>query len=133
LHEALIRVGTELGLAFQIQDDIFDVVGTAAEIGKPVLSDIRQGQQTFLTRHVALEGADAERQLLEKVMSGLASDIEVESLKEVILRGGALEAAKARAAGHVAAARVCLAAAEIEIEVKNDMAALIALMAERTS
>ena len=45
--EALRRYGRALGLAFQIVDDILDLVGDEAELGKPVGSDLRQGVVTL--------------------------------------------------------------------------------------
>jgi geranylgeranyl diphosphate synthase, type II len=48
----------ELGLLFQIVDDILDVTGTDAELGKPSGSDERLGKLTFVSRH-GLAGARA--------------------------------------------------------------------------
>lgn len=45
--EALRRYGYQLGLAFQVVDDILDVVGDERSLGKPVGSDIRQGTVTL--------------------------------------------------------------------------------------
>lgn len=45
--EALSRYGYALGLAFQVVDDILDVVGDEGSLGKPVGSDIRQGTVTL--------------------------------------------------------------------------------------
>lgn len=45
--EALAGYGYNLGLAFQIVDDILDFIGTEAELGKPVGSDLRQGTVTL--------------------------------------------------------------------------------------
>jgi geranylgeranyl pyrophosphate synthase len=44
---ALRRYGRALGIAFQIKDDILDLVGDAAALGKPVGSDLRQGVVTL--------------------------------------------------------------------------------------
>lgn len=45
--EALERFGINIGLAFQIQDDILDITGDQAKLGKPVGSDERQGKVTY--------------------------------------------------------------------------------------
>ncbi|WP_432432737.1 polyprenyl synthetase family protein [Cohnella rhizoplanae] len=45
--DALGRYGTNVGLAFQIQDDILDITGDQDILGKPVGSDERQGKVTY--------------------------------------------------------------------------------------
>lgn len=47
--EQLEMVGKEIGLAFQIQDDILDKIGDEKEIGKPVASDEKNGKNTYVT------------------------------------------------------------------------------------
>lgn len=49
----------DIGVAFQIQDDILDVVGDSAELGKPVGSDEASGKQTYVTLH-GIEASRAE-------------------------------------------------------------------------
>ena len=46
-EEVLRRYGTELGLAFQIVDDVLDYLGDAAEVGKPLGADLREGHATL--------------------------------------------------------------------------------------
>jgi geranylgeranyl diphosphate synthase type II len=45
--EAFGLFGRNIGLAFQIQDDILDLTGTEAKLGKPVKSDERQEKVTY--------------------------------------------------------------------------------------
>ena len=45
--KAITRYGEMVGLAFQIADDILDIVGTQEEIGKAVGSDMKKGKKTF--------------------------------------------------------------------------------------
>ena len=68
-REALRRYGAALGLAFQIQDDILDVVGDEAALGKPVGSDARSGKTTFVT----LKGVDGCRALVAR-LTGQAAE-----------------------------------------------------------
>jgi len=44
---ALTRYGVDVGLAFQIADDILDITGTQEEIGKDVGSDVARGKKTY--------------------------------------------------------------------------------------
>ena len=73
-QDAICQIASNIGLAFQIQDDILDVTGTLEEIGKPVGSDEKNEKTTYVT----LEGlkkaqSDVERLTEESVelMQGL--------------------------------------------------------------
>jgi geranylgeranyl diphosphate synthase type II len=69
--EAAEKFATALGLAFQIQDDILDVEGDEAELGKPVGSDADNEKYTFTTL-LGLEGARQEvRRLTEEAQKAL--------------------------------------------------------------
>ena len=81
-REALCRYADCLGLAFQIQDDILDVVGDEATLGKPIGSDARSDKTTF----VALKGlADCRilvAELTDRAVEALAPfGSEAESLR----------------------------------------------------
>lgn len=52
-----------IGLAFQIQDDILDVVGDTETLGKPVGSDAKSEKTTFVT----LKGLETCRELVQKL------------------------------------------------------------------
>lgn len=47
--ENIRQFALEVGLAFQLKDDILDVESTAEELGKPIGSDVAQGKTTFVT------------------------------------------------------------------------------------
>lgn len=56
--EKMEEVGTLIGIAFQIQDDILDVIGEEEIIGKPVHSDEKNEKSTY----VAIHGLEQARQ-----------------------------------------------------------------------
>ncbi len=56
--ESLQRIASNIGIAFQIEDDILDVVSTTEELGKPVGSDERNNKSTYVT----LKGLDAAKE-----------------------------------------------------------------------
>jgi geranylgeranyl pyrophosphate synthase len=57
-HDALREYGAAIGLAFQIQDDILDVTGTTASIGKVAGADAAHAKPTY-TSLMGLDGARA--------------------------------------------------------------------------
>ena len=71
-RQALDAYASYMGLTFQITDDILDVVGDEALLGKPVGSDARNDKATYVTifsldeaRRMACEAADKAVQALE--------------------------------------------------------------------
>lgn len=62
--EALTKYALAFGLAFQITDDILDVVGDEATIGKPVGSDERNNKSTYVT----LTSLEEARRLAQKAV-----------------------------------------------------------------
>ncbi|HZK55022.1 MAG TPA: farnesyl diphosphate synthase [Desulfosporosinus sp.] len=68
--QALTDYAQALGLAFQIKDDILDVVGNSEILGKPAGSDLRQGKATYVSL-LGLEGS--EHQLHDQILKAQAS------------------------------------------------------------
>ena len=58
LRAAAREYGYQLGLAFQIRDDMLDVIGSAEEFGKPIGSDREEGKRTYVDL-LGLEACDA--------------------------------------------------------------------------
>ena len=69
------EIGSSVGTAFQIQDDILDIEGSEEELGKPIGSDIKNGKSTY----VSLYGLEESRKKV-KELSGGAMQL-LESLK----------------------------------------------------
>ena len=57
--DRIYTFATELGMAFQIRDDILDSYGTQDSLGKKIGGDITEGKKTFLTT-AAMEIADED-------------------------------------------------------------------------
>jgi farnesyl diphosphate synthase len=60
---ALVGYGRDIGLAFQIADDLLDVESTTEQLGKPAGADAQNDKATFV-RHLGVEGARAKARAL---------------------------------------------------------------------
>lgn len=92
--EAYALFGRNLGLAFQIADDLLDVTQDEKVLGKPAFNDYLEGKTTlpFLYLHRRLEGA--EREKLESLFRKELTAEEKRWLKKKLASTGALEAVK---------------------------------------
>ena len=68
----LEQAAGQVGLAFQIQDDILDLTGTTEELGKPVGSDEKNKKVTY----VSMYGIDAAKKQVEKLSQEAAAGMD---------------------------------------------------------
>jgi len=124
-REALREYGFNLGLAFQIVDDVLDYTADASALGKPLGGDLREGKIT-LPVILLLQGQDPEvRALVGSVVTeGSVSPDDWNRIKELLASQGAIDAAFERAVGYGEQAKALLEGA-FEPSVERD--GLIAL------
>lgn len=84
--EKVFRIASNVGMAFQIQDDILDETATFEELGKPVHSDEKNEKVTYVTIH----GIDESKKVVERLSKEACSLLETIDgdctfLKELIL------------------------------------------------
>lgn len=66
------KVGSNIGLAFQIEDDILDIIGTEEELGKPVNSDERNGKTTYVSLKGLEQSKEDVKQLTKEAIEQLS-------------------------------------------------------------
>lgn len=103
---ALGAFGTNLGLAFQMTDDILDLVGDEAEFGKAVGRDLEEGMATLPMIYAAAESGGQDGELARRIVAPGKSRGEVVELLRIIRASSGPDRARARAiAFHDAALR----------------------------
>ncbi|MGI4827324.1 MAG: polyprenyl synthetase family protein [Janthinobacterium lividum] len=68
-EDALGEYGRNLGLAFQIVDDVLDLTATGDVLGKPAASDLREGKATLAVIHALERGTGADREAIRTVLA----------------------------------------------------------------
>lgn len=73
--DLLYQFGENLGLAFQLQDDLLDVYGDSATFGKKIGGDILEGKKTFMLINALRLAQPAQRAALERWLSTPVTDV----------------------------------------------------------
>jgi octaprenyl-diphosphate synthase len=81
-EEQMGEYGRNLGIAFQIVDDVLDLTATEQVLGKPVASDLREGKATLAVVHALENGTTHEQDAIRRVLEDLS--FERTSHKEVL-------------------------------------------------
>ena len=104
---ALGAYGTNLGLAFQITDDVLDVAGDEADFGKTVGRDLAEGMPTLPMIYAVEELED--RKLGARIVAPGKDEREMRELLAVIRESGGVERARSKALSFHDAAVAALA------------------------
>ncbi len=130
------QFGTDLGVAFQLRDDVLGVFGDPAVTGKPSGDDLRSGKRTVMLAE-ALELAEKSdplaANLLRTSIGARLTDAQVGELRGVIESVGALAAAEQRIAGLTQRALATLEAAPITAAAKAGLAELARMATNRSA
>ncbi len=108
--EQMGEYGRNLGLAFQIVDDVLDLTAAEDVLGKPVASDLREGKATLAVIHALERGTGADREAIRTVLADRSfSRISHAQILEILQRHGSLDYAMDTACAYAEAARMSIA------------------------
>src|SRR6266571_3245832 len=107
--EALAEYGMNLGMAFQIIDDLLDFTASESVLGKPVASDLKEGKLTLPLIYLLEKNDPAERAMIQTVLE--ERDFRTVSREEIIdllRRGHTLERTRDVAVAYARRAQTAL-------------------------
>jgi octaprenyl-diphosphate synthase len=104
--QVLARYGRALGICFQLVDDLLDFTAREAELGKPVLSDLKEGKLT-LPLILLLPRVDADRRrLVETVLEDRSfGRVSSQEILDLVRAEGTIEEVGELAQGYAAQAK----------------------------
>jgi octaprenyl-diphosphate synthase len=110
VEEVLGDYGRNLGLAFQIVDDVLDLTASEGILGKPAASDLREGKATLAVIHSLQTGTAEERAEIVAVIEDKSFErISHPRILTILHRNGSLDYAMRAAYAHADAAKKHLA------------------------
>jgi octaprenyl-diphosphate synthase len=103
--EALKTYGANLGMAFQVQDDLLDYLGDPSKTGKTIGNDFCEGKMTLPLIHALKTAGKAERDFLLALLKGEKSEREakLEEAKGIISKNNGFEYSRQKAEKLIAA------------------------------
>jgi octaprenyl-diphosphate synthase len=109
-RRAMERYGRSLGTCFQLVDDLLDFTASEEELGKPVLSDLKEGKLTLPLILLLPRVSPGERRLVQQVLEERAfGRVAPEQVLEMVSREGTVEEVEAMAHDFAEEAREALA------------------------
>jgi octaprenyl-diphosphate synthase len=108
-EEALADYGRYAGLAFQLVDDLLDFTASAQQLGKPVLSDLKEGKVTLPLIYAMENGHREARELVARVLAEKEfHSVSPETIVSLVHDSGALDRARCLAQDYAQRAKSCL-------------------------
>jgi octaprenyl-diphosphate synthase len=105
-EEALARYGLNLGVCFQMVDDILDFTADEKVLGKPVANDLREGKVTLPAVFLLRQAGDTARQAVANVLADRGFErVSPEEIARLAHEHGAIAEARALAEHYAEAAR----------------------------
>jgi octaprenyl-diphosphate synthase len=106
---ALREYGFNLGIAFQLVDDLLDYTADAAALGKPIGGDLREGKVTLPVIHLLRRGGEASDHLIREVVrERTVSTDQWRDIVRLLHEHRSLDFAYERALEYAARAKDCL-------------------------
>lgn len=108
-EELLAEYGRYAGLAFQLVDDLLDFTASSEQLGKPVLSDLKEGKVTLPLIYAMENGHRKARELVARVLEEKEfNSVKPETIVSLVRDSGALDRARTLAHDYARRAKACL-------------------------
>ena len=129
--QTLTAYGETIGVAFQLSDDLLDIVSSSAESGKTPGTDLREGVPTLPVLHALASADPAEERLRQLVSKPLTDEDAVAEALYLLRRAPAMERARATLVSYASQARSLLTSLP-DLPARDSLAALADYVVERT-
>ncbi|MEM8915407.1 MAG: polyprenyl synthetase family protein, partial [Pseudomonadota bacterium] len=130
--DALRRYGHNLGIAFQLVDDVLDYSAAQAQLGKSIGDDFREGKVTLPVVLAYAQGSERERAFWQRTLEEQkVEDGDLDEAQDILTRHAALDQAIARARDYGDRARQALNDGAPASPMRETMSELVDFCVER--
>ena len=126
-----IAFGSALGMGFQLEDDLLDLLSNETAMGKAPGADLTQRQHTLLTAQLRQHGTKEQSAVLESVWGKALSPEQLNTARALFHDSGATDAVRSRAAEAFGEARGLLRGAPLPAEAAQALERLLQFFEHR--
>lgn len=126
----LETLGTNLGMGFQMKDDLLDIIGNQDKIQKTPLLDIAQHQHTFFTNYVQQHADQNQKKIFDDVFGGRIEGNE-NKIRSLFADVGATDAGEKIIYQYFETSKKLITASDLDSEYKEIFMNLILLLQQR--
>lgn len=123
--------GENIGIAFQLQDDLLDTFGTTAKVGKRIGGDILCNKKTFLYLNAFEKANASQKETLEKLKTETDESIKIEETKTIFNELNIAEITQAKIDEYFKLGIENLNAIQVEDSKKNVLRSLVDFLYQR--
>lgn len=123
--------GRALGLAFQIQDDLFDLTSSTAVFGKKIFTDLKDCQHTYFTQYILDHGSEQEKEQLCALWGKELTEADRDQVMGLFTKSGALNFGMSQMAEFFQQAETLLLAQPDDVHYKEPFQRLVAYIRNR--
>ena len=133
LVDALRTYGTDVGIAFQLRDDLLGVFGDPVVTGKPSGDDLREGKRTVLIAEALRRADQASADLIRTGLGTDLDDAAVDQLRTVLTDLGAVDEVERRIAELTETGLAAIATSSATLEAKQLLHAMASAATRRAA
>lgn len=128
-----VKLGTYLGIAFQIQDDLLDVKYNVSQTKKSSFNDVYQNQHTLLSNFILQNGTKEQKAVLGKLFGKKLNDNDKKILKTIFQESGAIDFGEKETVKNLNHAKEIIKKIKVEDKYKSLFLNLIENLINRSS
>lgn len=133
LTEFVISFGECIGILFQIQDDLLDIIGNKEHTKKETLLDIAKNQHTILTEYIRKSSDQIYKEKLDTLCGTNIENINKNKVLALFEESGAIAYAKQSIEDYISKAQHLIAHAQLDSKDEKLFTTILSLLIHRTS
>lgn len=133
LIDTALTFGEIIGMLFQVQDDLLDIIGNPSDTKKEIFTDIQENQHTILTAYIREKTSSQYVDQLNALCGTPKDMLDPETVRKVFTDSGSIAYAQALIHTYITQAEQLIADAHLDTRTATVFTSIISLLRKRTA